>query len=358
MLKIVSNFPLTKESIPCKSLDDLKTDQIDLLIFIHKNSFFKSYMRQAGEVIKIGKEFLAFPNENILLFRKSYLGMNFYACIKNLGGKPTELLISSSFRYARIPLRDLPPMGHIIQSLIALKLLAKGFAIAHMALIDSPYGGISVSSYPDIGKTTTAILLSQKKGFKALADDLSVIDSKGNCYGGSFSHINIWAAAEYALTKERFKVPFIRIRSKVGEIFRIFGYIFPHFSKIAFLLHNIDVTKISGRNFNIGSGWVKAKYLFILEGSNKEESIPLNYEEAKRKLLNINRKEYFMFYFDNNPLFLVYSYIYKDFDFFKYLEKRDFIFSNFAKFTKPFLIRARKPYEFTDLILELLSNAE
>ena len=355
VLKIVSNFPITENYILSENSVIEQNGQVDLFIFIHKNSFFKSYINKMNK-IKLGKEYLAFPDEKALCFKKNYLGVNFYICAKNIDGNPTELLISSSFRYARIPLRDLPCMGHIISSFVLLKLLSKNFTISHMALLDSRYGGIAISAYPDVGKTTTTVLLSQKEEFKALADDLAILDSNGNCYGDSFSHINIWAAAEYALAKEYFKTSFVKVRSKIGEVCRLLGYIFPPLSAIAFKLLNVDLAKIPGHNFNIGRGWTRVKYLFILEEGSKKEIIPLDREEAKRKLLNINRKEHFMFYFDNNPLFLAYSYLYKDFDFFSYLHKRDVILSNFVEYTEPFLLRAKRPYEFANLILESLNT--
>lgn len=80
----------------------------------------------------------------------------------------------------------------------------------------------------------------------------------------------------------------------------------------------------------MGQGWTKVNYLFILE-PGEEEVTELNYKDARDKFVNICRKEYYMFYFDNNPIFYAYSYINKKFDFFNYLKKRDEILDNFVQ---------------------------
>lgn len=246
--------------------------------------------------------------------------MNFYICVKNLERSPTELTMSANFRYLKISLRDLPSIPHMFNSLLMLKLIPLSYVYAHMALLSSPYGGIGITAYPDIGKTTTAILLSKEQGFKALADDISLINSNANGYGESIDSINIHAASEYATVLKTGVMKGAKIRYRIGEPLRLLGFIIPPLLRISQKLLTIKLEKLP-YVLNVGQGWTRVNYLFILEPGWKEEVTELNYKEARDKFVNICKKEHYMFYFDNNPIFYAYSYINKNLDFFNYLEK-------------------------------------
>ncbi|MEM3871017.1 MAG: hypothetical protein QXE05_00410 [Nitrososphaeria archaeon] len=121
----------------------------------------------------------------------------------------------------------MPTIPHMFNSLLMLKLIPLGYVYAHMALLSSPYGGIGLTAYPNIGKTTTAILLSKEQGFKALADDISLINSNANGYGESIDYISIHAASEYATVLKTRIIKGAKIRYRSGAPLRLLSFIIP-----------------------------------------------------------------------------------------------------------------------------------
>lgn len=349
LLKITSNIPLLNKIHETESVETL-----DLRFLIREEKYFKTEIEKLSDLIYLGRDFYYSHNESLVCYKKNFL-MNFYICVKNLEGYPTELSMSDNFRYLKVPLRDLPGIPHMFNSLLMLKLIPLGYVYAHMALLSSPYGGIGITAYPDIGKTTTAILLSKEQGFKALADDMSLINSNANAYGDSIDSISIHAASEYATVLKTGVMRGAKIRYKIGEPLRLLSSIIPPLSRISQKLLTIKLEKLP-YVLNVGQGWTKVDHLFILEPGWKEEVTELNYKEARDKFVNICRKEHFMFYFDNNPIFYAYSYINKSFDFFNYLKKRDEILDNFVQNLRTYLIKAPHPSSYASIILRILKT--
>jgi len=77
-------------------------------------------------------------------------------------------------------------------------------------------------------------------------------------------------------------------------------------------------------------------------------------EEAKRKFLEINRREHY--FFNHNFMLLTYSYFNKNFDLESVYRKRAEIIGNFVNKTDTYIIRARKSSEFYRLILHVLEK--
>ncbi len=217
MLKIASNIPILSDVYKVENLRLL-----DLIFLIQK---VESEIGKIRDLNYLGKEFMYSHDGSLVCYRKNLL-TNFIICIRNLLGSPTELIMSTNFKHLKIPLRDLPNISHMLNSLLMLKLIRLGFVYAHMALLSSPYGGIGITRYPDVGKTATTVLLS-KKGFKALADDISLVNSNADCYGEGIGSISIHAVAEYITAQEMKPTKNVKIRYKIGEPLRLLSFLIP-----------------------------------------------------------------------------------------------------------------------------------
>jgi len=250
-----------------------------------------------------------------------------------------------------LPMIDLPRFGDMVFSLINVKSIQKQYAWIHAALVDSPYGGLAISAYPNTGKTTTAVLLGMKNGFIALDDDMPFINSIGEGYGLSFSNIPIWITAEQRLLSKA-KVRLIKFRSIVSAALRYLWYV-PYAPNLLLDMSEriANVPLKNQLRTKISSGKTVVDYLFILERGNKEV-VPLDCEEAGRKLLMICKREHYAL--DNNYLLLSYSYFSNEFRFSEILRKRDEIILNFAKRVKSYVIRAKSPLDYADLILNTI----
>lgn len=269
--------------------------------------------------------------------------------------KPTYLYASTSInRVVKLPLpmRDLVRFNDLVNSIILVKLIQRGWFLAHSAsLLTSSSLGFLITGYPDTGKTTTTYLLSQLKGFIPLSDDLTYISENAEFIGEGLSSQSLSGQAEREYFKKMFYL--FKLRITLSKVFNYLSYVpySPNFlsnlNKKIFPSIPVTIRKHPYSRF-------KCKYLFILELGNEEEVIEIDKELAKRKFLEINRREHY--FFNHNFMLLTYSYFNKNFDLESVYRKRAEIISNFVNKTNTYIIRARKSSEFYRLILHVLER--
>ena len=215
-IKIKCNKKILDEIFMTSYIDEREAD---LLVNIVKSANRDIKIEFSTPPVKVGNTIIAYPNEGFLYQEKRLLGRKIFILLKNIEGKPTELYVSDSLlKLVKLPLPmiDLPRFSDVLNSLILVKLISKGFTLAHAALIDSPFGGLTISAYPDTGKTTTALLLSKEHGFKALSDDTIAVNSSGECYGKSILDVGLGTIAEQDLFKEELKIRYMKLRYLLG----------------------------------------------------------------------------------------------------------------------------------------------
>jgi len=351
IVKIKSNKKILDDIFITSCVDEQETD---LLINVVDEADYDIGIESSSSVKVSNSSVVAYPNEGVLYYGKKFLGRKIFMLLKNIEGKPTEFYIANSLlKFVKIPLPmiDLPRFSDILNSLLLVKLISKGFTLAHAALVSSPFGGITISAYPDTGKTTTSLLLSKEPGFKALSDDTIAINSSGECYGQSITGIGLGTLAEQDLFKGELKIRFMKSRYLLGRLFSYFSKI-PLLPDLGTKLLTVKIDDLKSC-LNISKGNIRSKYLFFLE-IGKENIIPISAKDAERKFMAICKRE--QYFFDNNFLLLLYSYFNDKFDFFNVLLERDKILSSFVKKVDAYIIRAEKPMEFAKTILRFFKK--
>jgi len=350
IVKIKSNKRILDENFITSYADEQETDLLVNIV----NEIDYNIRIESLSPVKVSNSVVAYPNEGVLYYEKKFLGRKIFMLLKNIEGKPTEFYASNSLlKLVKIPLPmiDLPRFSDVLNSLLLIKLISKGFTLAHAALIDSPFGGITIPAYPDTGKTTTSLLLSKEPGFKALSDDTIAINSRGECYGKSIMGVGLGTIAEQDLFKRELKIKYMKSRYLLGRFFSYFSKI-PLLPDLGTKLLTVKIDDLKCY-LNIGEGNIRSKYLFFLE-IGKENIIPISTSDAERKFMAICRRE--QYFFDNNFVLLVYSYFNDKFDFFNVLLERDNILSSFVKKMDAYIIRAEKPTEFAKTILRFFKK--
>jgi hypothetical protein len=343
-IKIVSNVNLSEHLHNRFALDEA-----DLIIFLGNIAF------RDPEGIKVGAYITSLENGKTIAFKQRFLGSNIYMLLSNIEGKPTKLYASTSInRVVKLPLpmRDLVRFNDLVNSLILIKLIQRGWILAHAASLLTSSTGLLITGYPDTGKTTTTYLLSRLKDFIPLSDDLTYISENSEFIGGSLSSLSLSGQAEQEYFKKTLRL--LRPRIMLSKLLRYASYVPYAPSYLNELAKKLDSSQtITITRYHSYSPF-KCKFLFILELGNEEQIIEVDKELAAHKFLEINRREYY--YFHNNFMLTTYSYFNKNFNLESIYKRRAEIVTNFCRNVNNYLIRARKPSDFYKLILHILQR--
>jgi len=162
----------------------------DLIILKVPRVFFKKVLQNdflSKRLIYLGDATYGIPNGEFLYYKPSFHGITFHILLANLSRRGSIFLMSNLAwqvgRFLFPSLQNATPRALIYDNLLFIKSFQKGFVLIHGALISSvEFGGILISGFSDIGKTTTSQILA-RKGFVILDDDTIALDKNGFCIG-------------------------------------------------------------------------------------------------------------------------------------------------------------------------------
>ena len=361
-LNILSNIQLFRDD--CAICTNESKSKFDLtILLIDTKNCRKMFEKLEFETsVGIGRYVFAFPERGAIYYRRRFLGQDIYMMLSNVS-RATQFWASKSLtRTVKLSfITDLPRFEDMVNALILTKLAQIDWLVLHAALVKSPSGGLLISSYPDVGKTTTAFILSGVKNCQVLSDDIALVQSDGTSYGGGTCHQASHGGLErlpvYTISEQRLVelsgAKILYLRRVVASIIRKLSFLpyAPNFiNKIADELNYVK----SSRDFHkTVTDSTNARYLLVLQiGRNGltrvDEDIML------RKLEAIQRTEFYWFW--SNFLLSTYSYIDDEFDFECLGRRYHELLRTLIRKISPelYVVQASKPEDFPKLILGLL----
>jgi hypothetical protein len=276
ILKISSNI----KCLPSYFMKEGEARDVDLVIREGDFKFNKIKHK------KLGLKFYG-GNENV------YLDYPFYGLpiqkllISDLFGKETR------FYFHRLT-NKLFGIQNIIDLLIEIKLIQKGYTMLHAAAVSKNEKGYLISGWSEMGKTSTTFALC-KKGFEILGDDVVILSKDGKLYAfpekaGIFFHTKNIAGLKLPLNK-RMKIGFRYAISKIPPL-----HLYVNTSE------KIDITNIAKIKDS-----VPLKRTYLLEWGKKSEK-KITKEEAINKLIATTQHSFFEHFF-LKEIFLAYCYL-------------------------------------------------
>ena len=118
-------------------------------------------------------------NSNFLFFNDIYYRKLYQIVITNLHTSATIQATPATLKRKHQTLRG--NLYDIINDIILIKLIQKGYTYIHAATVSKNNNGIIYPGFCGTGKTLKAHDMMQN-GYKYLSDDLSLIDTNGNSY--------------------------------------------------------------------------------------------------------------------------------------------------------------------------------
>lgn len=249
---------------------------------------------------RIDRWFYGKEGEDFIFYDDFILGMKDKVLIKNIDSTPTEIYATKSV--LRIDPRSRGSLSDIINIIVDLKLLKKGYLTIHAAGLTKGGFAILLAAFPNVGKTLCTLYLL-KNGFKYLFDDTGFIDGKGTAYCNPFiSTIGYHDFVKFIKPRDVGHLKYLKIALKGFPLSKskIIGRIFEP--------PKIDLLKIEGHELAEKSRVDSVCILEIGERKVKE----MDKEELAKKILIAN--EYSLPRAIRNPFMLAYSY-FNDFDF-------------------------------------------
>ncbi len=188
-------------------------------------------------------------------------------------------------------------VSNIITLLFEIKLLQRGYTLVHSGGVIKDGGGILLSAWSEMGKSSTIFALS-KEGFNVLGDDKVILSKNGNLYAypekaGIFFHSKNVESLDLKLS-EKINLGLKYLISKIPPLYL---YIDPNL--------RIDLSKI----VKVGKK-VKLQKSYFLEWGKGEEKI--SKKLAKQKIITSTLQCLFANYFARE-VFFAYCYL-NDFD--------------------------------------------
>jgi len=366
-LNIASNVQLFRDDRAIRPSDSKSKFGLTILLIKTGNlrKIFESL--EFRKSVGIGSYVFAFPESRALYYRRMFLGQDIYMMLSNVT-TGTQFWVSKSItRTVKLPLLiDLPRLQDMVNALLLTKLAQIDWLALHAALVESPSGGLIISAYPDTGKTTTAFILSGLERYKALSDDMTLVQSDGTCYGGGachqashggFNRVPVYTIARLA---ERGVVKssgpkFLSPRRAIASIAQRLCFLpyAPNFiNKIA---DGLKYVKLTGNVQKIVTHSTNARYLLVLQ-TGRNTLTRVDEDRMLRKLMAIQRTNFYWFW--SNFLLSTYSYIDHEFDF-EYLERRYYeLLRMLIRKISPelYVVQAGTPEDFSKLILGMLEE--
>lgn len=295
-VNIESNVPALSNYLSNYFLSSSSTSsEPDLIIRIERG-----INSQKEGLDRIDRWFYGKEGEDLIYYEDIIFGMKEKVLIKNINSIPTEIYATPSI--LRINHRSRGSLSDIINIIVDLKLLEKGYMTIHAACLSKDDSAILLAAFPNVGKTLCTLYLL-KNGFKYLFDDTGFIDDKGMAYCNPFiSTIGYHDFVKFINPTDVGHLKYLKIAltgyplSKSKVIGRIFEP------------PKIDLLKIEGHELAEKS---HVDSVCILEiGDRKVRE--MDKEELARKILIAN--EYSLPRAIRNPFMLAYSY-FNDFSF-------------------------------------------
>ena len=205
----------------------------DLIVLVSDAAGLIAKYGTSEGTVGLGAYIVATPKNDggqLLFYKRKLLGRNLIMALEDLdGSRTTRFQVSRSMlEMVRVPMfTDLPRFQDMVNSLILTKLVQRGHMLLHGALVNALGNGLFISSFPDVGKTTSTFLLSQEKGFTVLSDDITLAASNGMCSGagtyhqrsqGGFDKVPIYTNSE-AMIVEKLNAKMLKVRRTVAKHF-------------------------------------------------------------------------------------------------------------------------------------------
>ena len=367
-LNIASNVQLFRDDRAIRTNDSKSKFGLSILL-IENETFRKMFESlEFRTSVRIGSYVFAFPESGAIYYRRKFLGQNLYMMLSNVTTTGTQFWVSKSVtRTVKLPLDiDLPRLQDMVNALLLTKLAQIDWLVLHAALVESPSGGLIISGYRDTGKTTTAFILSGLERYKALSDDITLVQSDGTCDGGGachqashggFDRVPVYTIAgltERGVVKSS-GAKFLSPRRTFASILQRLSFLpcAPDFiTKIA---NELKYVKLTGDPQKIVTHSTNARYLLVLQ-TGRNTLTRVDEDTMLRKLMAIQRTEFYWFW--SNFLLSTYSYIDHEFDF-EYLERRYYeLLRILIRKISPelYVVQASAPEDFSKLILGLLQE--
>jgi hypothetical protein len=167
-------------------LKESLSQEYDLIVAKLSNQDFDKmlheYLNEEQNQIGVGLYTSYFPRKRALVFCQKFLGSYLKLVVENLENFPTYIVFNKSYPSVAkmsFPMRDLFSLSDVLRAVSLTKLLQKRFMMFHGALVKDREGNVvTILSFPDTGKTSTAITLSRKYGFSIYSDDIFYSDGK------------------------------------------------------------------------------------------------------------------------------------------------------------------------------------
>jgi len=320
ILKIESDVDL---GTPFFEVDDIEPDLI-----VNVVNDFK--VGELNNMVRLGNTFFGQYNKDYIYYSTSLLKQKFKLYLKNIQKKETLVICNRNYyRYIRLPLVFSIPFTTLVWKIAWVKALQKGFTFQHSACIASGQDSILILGFSNTGKTrTTFSCLVRDNNLKYLADDVILLDGKGQAYS-NFTRISARVLKSIGL-----RVP---LKNKVGIVLEdIMLSPFSYFvGPLKIAAYNVE--NIFGRSRIQESAKVRA-ILFLERGEDKIEE--LDKDEAIRKML-LQTREGLAPHFSQLNILIYYSYLNPDFKLYRLEKDERKIITKVVENSHPFIIRSK-----------------
>jgi hypothetical protein len=253
LLKVSSNSP---DLIPNYFLTLTKCDKPNIIIRCGERIEIPD-----REVIRIMPDLCYVKSQKMAISNIRIFGIPTVWALKNLWGKPTEIIFSKNYTmlsktFLKMPISTVFPIHAYIQHILHVKLLQKNhtFLVGGCFEPRGKHSSIILSSMGGMGKTMMTLEALREIGGKYLGDDMIIINKRGTTY-----------AYPKPIRWRRFNISPISIES--------------HLSPVQVLKSRTWIKERS----KIGA-------VCLLERGAKNDVKPIEPREASAKLLIITRK--------------------------------------------------------------------
>jgi len=251
--------------------------------------------------------------------------------IENIENKVRIFVNSVYYHLVKLRMDNVYPPGCNLTDITTIKLLEAGYVPVHSGCVALNNDAILLFAPPDTGKSLT-VLSAVKTGYHFVSEDITIID-KEHAYScpltSTFAHL---------LPNKSFSFKFHSFASKMG----ILSYFIKKpKTRIVDVFDNLKINEKSG-----------IRMVCILE-RGKKGAQKIDENEAFRKLLIINRNEFFYY---KNPLVFAYSYFNPSFNLRRLMEKEEEIIYSITSKADCFLLKTDNPREYIELLSDTLQK--
>jgi hypothetical protein len=305
-------------------------------------NFVNDFTVNLDGAYQLGELYHGAESKDWVYYEQLMRGMKLKVLLRDvLGeGKSTEIRANRIFH---VTYAQWIRLLSIVWNTIRLKLLQRGQALVHSACLSNSGTGVLLAAYSNTGKTLTALLSTRKREWEFLSDDTTLLDAKSRayCFPTDFTVESLRRAGIYMEVPRRKKVKVLFNRT-LGHIPLLSVHLFPE--QVLFDAQEIFQSAIK-TSTDVS--------LVVFLQSGPEGCYQISHERALMKLQAINLTE-----FGYCPeILLAYSYFNPSLNLQKMDQIELKIASNVLRKADCYVLNARDPSRFSQLLPGLVNKA-